>query len=205
MPGTAAPQTPQKTMNSSQNFGPALTNARMALRAFNGGGPLGEGALLGADRGGGYTVEQKSYPTLPIVEVLGLEVDRWRRDGNVDVASIRPVAPLWYNADLDYNTGHNLAWRTDDTRWRDEWGRTYPPRAEEKRRDERGRATPAHVEPPRYEDRLFNTTLGVSASPAAGEFLYKGLTLRVLPLELRHLRDQLAMLFSPSLPLQLKL
>jgi hypothetical protein len=160
----------------------ALTNARMALRAFNGGGPLGEGTLLGADRSGGYTVELKSYPSLPIVEVLGLEVDRWRRDGNVDVASIRPVAPLWYNADLDYNTGHNLAWRTDDTRWRDEWGRTYPPRAEEKRRDEWGRAAPARVEPPRYEDRLFNTTLGVSASPAAGEFLYKGLTLRVLPL-----------------------
>lgn len=143
----------------------AVTNARMVTRAFNGAGPLGELSVLGGDLSGGYSVHLKCWPSLPIVDVLGLEVHRWWRDGDVDVASLKPVFPFWYNADLDYNSGYNLAWRSYDGVWRDEWGRSHKP-----------------AERLRVADKLYNTTLGPSASPAAGEFIFNGLTLRVMPL-----------------------
>lgn len=143
----------------------SVTNARMSTRSFNGAGPLGELSMLGGDLSGGYSVHLKCWPSLPIVDVLGLEVHRWWRDGDVDVASLKPVFPFWYSADLDYNAGYNVAWRSYDGVWRDEWGRSHPP-----------------AERLRTVDKLYNTTLGPSASPAAGEFIFNGLTLRVLPL-----------------------
>jgi hypothetical protein len=153
----------------------ALTDGPMTTDAFKAGGLLGEERLLLGDVSGGHTIRLHEYPTLPIVQQLGLEVHRRWRDGDVGVAELKPVVPLWMEADVSLQPGVNLAWRGDGGTWRDGAGQPLPPDA----------AVPAApAEPPR-----FNTMVASALEAVTGPFEFDGTTMHVLPLLAR--RDRL--------------
>ena len=143
----------------------SLTSAAMSVVSMNAGGLLGDMSTLFGDPSGGYTLRFNDWPSLPIVDALGLETSRqWRGDG-VGVSELKPVFPFWYQVDMIYERGENLAWRTFDTRWHDQEGHEYP--AEE--------AIPG-------TEGLYNSTLGSSSQTVAGPFDFPCSTVRVLPL-----------------------
>ncbi len=147
----------------------ALTIGAMKFTTFNGMGLLGEQAVMGGDISGGYTIKLHEWPSMPITRLLGLDVlKRWHGNG-AHVAEIKPVMPYWYDANMIYDTGYNVAWRSrKDHTWHDREGKTYPPARE------RGAVV--------ARDLLYNTTLGTAAKPVAGPFRFAGTTIRVLPL-----------------------
>ncbi|MEP6733534.1 MAG: hypothetical protein ABJE10_23010 [bacterium] len=146
----------------------ALTMGAMKFTKFNGIGLLGEQAVMAGDLSGGYSVKLHEWPSLPITRLLGLEVEkRWKGDG-VNVAQLRPVMPYWYDCNMDYQTGYNVAWRTRDGIWRDRDGHRHLPSMI-------GNA----VAP---DELLYNSALGPSSKPVAGPFRFAGTTIRVLPL-----------------------
>ncbi|MBL0171173.1 MAG: hypothetical protein IPP90_10655 [Gemmatimonadaceae bacterium] len=144
----------------------AVTNAPMRLTAYNAGGMMGEERLLAGDASGGYSVIMHRWPSLPIVETLGLEVARQWKGTGCDVAVLKPVAPYWFNVDMEYSPGTNLAWRSHEGIWNGPDGRKYP----------------LTVGSDRKEDKLFNTTLGSANRTVAGPFHFTNTTIRVLPL-----------------------
>ena len=156
----------------------ALTNGRVSTAAFNAGGFLGEDLLLVGDTSGGFSIKLHEWPSLPIIETLGLHVaHRWRGEG-ADVALLKPVMPFWYNVNMVYERGINLAWRTHDGNWHAGAPETKPAAAEQvyKAPDQ------AAAEEPESDATLFNTTLGSSVDAITGPFQFSGTTIRVLPL-----------------------
>ena len=51
----------------------ALTSAAMSVVSFNAGGMLGDMSTLWGDQSGGYRIRMYDWPSLPIVDMLGLE------------------------------------------------------------------------------------------------------------------------------------
>ncbi len=145
----------------------AITNAPMRLKQFNQGGLLGDVNQMMGDASGGFTIDLYKWPGYPIIELLGLEVESSYRGDGVDVAQIKPVFPFWYNVDMIYDRGINIAWRSFDTVWHGQSGERYAPKLPAGSRLE----------------RRYNSTLGVSASQtAAGVFEFTDTTARILPL-----------------------
>jgi hypothetical protein len=150
----------------------AMTAANMIIKSFNRGGMLGDASILAGDASGGYSIRLHKWPSLPIVDTLGLEVAReWRGDG-VDVVELDPVRPFWYDVDMSYERGRNLCWRSFDRVWHDEDGGTYlkPPMGGDTK------------EVSELKDRLYNTTLGSALQTVTGPFEFTDSTMRVLPL-----------------------
>jgi hypothetical protein len=147
----------------------ALTIGAMKFTTFNGMGLLGEQNVMGGDISGGYTIKLHEWPSIPITRLLGLDVlKRWQGNG-AHVAEIKPVMPYWYDSNMIYDTGYNVAWRSrKDFTWHDREGKRYAPARD------RGVVVPRDV--------LYNTTLGTAAKPVAGPFRFAGTTIRVLPL-----------------------
>ena len=145
----------------------ALTNGPFQVTEFHGGGLLGEGPMLLGDVSGGYTIKLFAYPTVSIAETLGLEVHGRSSGPGVDVLSLKPVLPFWYNVNMTYLPGVNLAWRTDDGIWRGASGKPLPST----------RSTGPSADPP-----LFNSTVGSAIDEVSGPFRFDGTTIRVLPL-----------------------
>lgn len=144
----------------------AVTNGPMRLTAFNGGGLLGEDRLLLGDSSGGYSIMLHQWPSLPIAQTLGLEVARQVTGEGCDIAVLKPVMPIWYNVDMLYEVGENVAWRTHDGVWSDAQDRAYP----------------LTVGEPSRTDKLFDTTLGAANRTITGPFHFTDTTIRVLPL-----------------------
>jgi hypothetical protein len=154
----------------------ALTNGCMEIKAFNGGGLLGEYGIMLGDLSGGHSIKLYDYPSLPIVRTLGLEVNRqWAgRECNVD--ELKPVLPFWLDVDVKYDAGVNLAWRINDRVWKDgqwkggEW------------KDPAG--VPFDPQPPasEAEEPQFNSTVTTAIDEIAGPFEFPDTTVRVLPL-----------------------
>ena len=144
----------------------AVTNGVMRFTRLNSMGVLGEARMMAGDLTGGYRIHLHQWPSLPIVETLGLEVEHQWRGQACDIATLQPVFPLWYNVNMVYEPGTNVAWRTRDARWHDGDGRPYPDPAKEG-----GRTA-----------KLFNTSLGASNRTIAGAFKFEETTIRVLPL-----------------------
>ncbi len=150
----------------------AMTSANMVIKSFNRGGMLGDASILAGDQSAGYSIRLHKWPSLPIVDTLGLEVAReWRGDG-VDVVELEPVRPFWYDVDMSYERGRNLCWRTFDRVWHDDEGGSYlkPPSGGDTK------------EVSELKDRLYNTTLGSSLQTVTGPFEFTNSTMRVLPL-----------------------
>src|SRR6185503_9023579 len=144
----------------------ALTNGPMHYTSFNRAGALGEERILLGDSSAGFTVKLYQWPSLPIVETLGLAVDRKWRGAGVDVVEIKPVLPFWYDVNMTYLPGYNIAWRSRDSAWHDEHDKPVAPSTSTKI------AMPA----------LFNTTLGAGNKAVAGPFRFSNTTIRTLPL-----------------------
>ncbi len=144
----------------------AVTNGPMRLTSFNGGGLLGEDRLLLGDSSGGYSIMLHQWPSLPIAQTLGLEVARQVTGEGCDIAVLKPVMPIWYNVDMLYEVGENVAWRSHDGVWSDAQDRAYP----------------LTVGEPSRTDKLFDTTLGAANRTITGPFHFTDTTIRVLPL-----------------------
>lgn len=146
----------------------ALTNGPIRLTAFNRGGLLGEQRMALGDVSGGFQVRIHRWPSLPIVDTLGLEPARSWEGPGCQVAELKPVFPFWLDVNAEYLPGYNIAWRTEeDATWRDAGGQAYS-------------ASPTPGGAP--ADRLFNTILGASNTAMVGPFSFTGTTIRVLPL-----------------------
>jgi hypothetical protein len=149
----------------------ALTNGPMRFTAINGGGLLGETRTLSGDPSGGFEILLGRWPSMPIIETLGLEVESTTRVEGVEQARLRPVMPFWYDVDMEYSRIENIAWRGDDHVWHDDRsGRTF-----------------------KTGDAHFNTATGAGLEVFTGPFRFKDATLRVLPLvaELKTLQEAL--------------
>ena len=147
----------------------AITNAKMEITQFRRGGMLGDLPLLRGDPGAGFDIFLRRYPTVPIVDTLGLDVAAEYRDGSVDVAKIRPVMPFWLEVDLTYLAGENLCWRTNEQSWRDE-------------RIELSSDDADQTDMERAGERLYNTTGAEGLQVATGPYSFPNATLRVLPM-----------------------
>lgn len=144
----------------------ALTFSQMQVTSFNQGGLLGDGHVLLGDQSGGYSIDLWNWPSLPIVDTLGLDVaERWQ-DGEVERVRLRPVLPIWYDVNMIYNLGHNIAWRSFERTWHDLAGRHYPP-------------LNGYTDP---SEALYNTATGAAGQALTGPFYFPSATLRVLPL-----------------------
>jgi hypothetical protein len=142
----------------------ALTNARMDLRRFGGGGLLGDTHMLQGDASGGFSVDVHQYPTAPIVDSLGLEVASERVVGGASVHTLRPMFPMWLDVDMHYDVGRLLAWRAKGRGWHDAQGKSVG--------GERGEASPS----------TYNTARGAAEGEVSGPFTFPSATLRVMPL-----------------------
>ncbi len=155
----------------------AVTTAPMRVTGINGGGLMGEERILTGDASGGYSVIMHRWPSLPIVETLGLEVSRQWAGTSCDIAVLKPVAPFWFNADMEYAAGSNVAWRSHGE---------YSGRSGDENAG--GWSAPDgsfyKVQPGPGTDttRLFNTSLGAANRTIAGPFHFTKSTIRVLPL-----------------------
>ena len=144
----------------------SLTNGCMEMKAFNGGGLLGEYSTMLGDLSGGHSIKLYDYPSLPIIRTLGLEVHRQWDGPHGKVAELEPVLPFWIDVDGQYDAGVNLAWRTNDGIWKDPSGVVFD-------------SKPSATEP---KPPLFNTTITTAIDEIAGPFEYSSATVRVLPL-----------------------
>lgn len=144
----------------------ALTSGPIRYTAFNRGGFLGDAAIAAGDASGGYSIALTTYPTTPLVETLGLKVDRRLSDESGQTLELRPVAPFWCNVDMEYERATNVAWRSIDGVWQDADGYRYP------RRDKRMPAS----------EKRFNTTLGAGSPVIPGPFHFSSVVSHVVPL-----------------------
>lgn len=170
--------------NPSRYCYQSLTDASMIMKKVNRFGLAGDFSTFAGDSSGGLGITLHRWASLPIIETLGLETAReWRGDG-VDMAYLQPVMPFWYDVDMLYERGVNIAWRTFDARWHDQEGRVYEPLAEEGD----------------FADQ-YNGTLGASTQTVAGPFVYKDAAVRVLPLLAKrdHLRCFIDSYFNEAL------
>jgi hypothetical protein len=142
----------------------ALTNAKMKVLSVNQGGLLGDLSVLAGDTTGGLTIRISRWPALPIIDLMGLQVASEWSTGDVRVAELEPVSPFWYDVNMSYERGENLAWRSLDNVWRDPQQRRLP---------EPIGAPPAAA---------FNTTLGAAGATVGGTLEFQDSSTRVLPL-----------------------
>ncbi|HEY2380954.1 MAG TPA: hypothetical protein VGK48_07190 [Terriglobia bacterium] len=145
----------------------AVTNAPIEITSITAGGRLGEELMMFGDLSGGYSVKLYDWPMLPIVETLGLQVDERipaRVKGEADLFVLKPVLPFWYQGDMQYKPGTNLAWRARSYTWNDDQGNQFP------------------GESPRDEAPPFNTTLAGGNETLVGPFHFSDVVVRALPL-----------------------
>lgn len=144
----------------------AITTAPMTIARFNGGGLLGDMAQWRGDPTGGYSVRLHRYPTHPIIESLGLEVETQNRVGDHSVATLKTFFPFWVSVDFNYGRGKLVCWRTTQIGWRRD---TLP--------DE-------NPEPPstRAAKQPYNSARGAATEAISGPFRFPDVTQRVLPL-----------------------
>ncbi|MEP7354451.1 MAG: hypothetical protein ABI824_14590, partial [Acidobacteriota bacterium] len=145
----------------------ALTNGRINMTSFNGGGLMGEERTFLGDLSGGHTVRLYEHASLPIVRTLGLEVDKRWQSGGVSMVELKPMMPFWMDMDLLYEQGDNLAWRSDNGIWKSELGAPIHPRPD------------PVVDAP---DPQFNSAVASAVEAITGPFQFAGTTIRVLPL-----------------------
>lgn len=148
----------------------AITNARMTVTRFNGGGMLGDLRVLAGDPSGGMVLKLYDYPSLPVVKTMGL---RTRSESSFDgthVYTLEPVFPFWMDVNMFYNLGTTLV--------------SYPPR---RPKVVVPATTPATIRP--AEVAPIVGAVGLSGQEVTGPFEFGNAIVRVLPL--RADRDRL--------------
>ncbi|MFQ5526096.1 MAG: hypothetical protein ACE5GX_07505 [Thermoanaerobaculia bacterium] len=162
----------------------ALVNSRMMLKRFNAGGLMGSLELLRGDPTGGFSLYLHDLPAFPIVESLGLVVERTVDRQGVPVALLKPLLPFWASLDMSYRRGRRICYRTSTTDWRawegeEAWhkeAKDSPPVAEE---------NSTETEEKKTKDHPFNTTLGAAVEAVQGPFDFYNSTIRILPIPAR--------------------
>lgn len=140
-----------------------LTNAPMKWKRISRGGLLGDVRLLQGDSSGGFTIDVYHTPTAPIVDLLGLEVAQEQAIGQTTIQSLRPVFPMWFDVDMEYNVAHTIAWRVRGEGWRDGQGVELP-------------------SPAQKDTGIYNNARGAADTEVSGPFEFPRATLRVMPL-----------------------
>jgi hypothetical protein len=87
------------------------------VESVNRAGPLGQQNLLLGQIDGGYGIDIHRNANWSVIDLLGLEIARTRRDGDTEVATLAPVFPLWMQVDMIYARGEVLTWRSSETGW----------------------------------------------------------------------------------------
>jgi hypothetical protein len=156
----------------------ALTRASMRVTSLNQAALLGDRRGFGLDASGGFRVRLHRWPMLPIVDSLGLIPERvWMGDG-AQVVELNAVNPFWYNVDMLYERGRNLAERSHDGVWRTSYGR-YQHCSRVRRSDIDQQRNGPRLDVP---DALYNTTIGAATQTVAGPFDALDSNMQVLPL-----------------------
>lgn len=136
------------------------TNAQMEVKKIRGGGLIGESRMLQGDPSGGMSVYIRETEEQSIVTTLGLKVSTATKDGDTTVSTLKPVMPFWVEADMQYDNGETLCFRSANIPWRDKiWQLKTPPA------------------PVPYD---ITGSIGYQVPP--GPFGYQKATYRVLPL-----------------------
>jgi len=136
------------------------TNAEMEVKRIHGGGLIGESRMLQGDPSGGLSVYIRETSEQSIVSTLGLKVSSATNDGGSTLCTLKPVMPFWVEADMKYDHGETLCFRSAKISWRDKTWQL--------------KATPAPVK--------YDTTGSIGYQVPAGPFDYQKATYRVLPL-----------------------
>ncbi|NKB99918.1 MAG: hypothetical protein GKR90_15665 [Pseudomonadales bacterium] len=142
----------------------AITNVEIEMMRFNRGGLLGDAYLATGDLSGGYEILVHDYPSVPIIDTLGIQVEDSPPGGPI---RLRPVMPFWTQMDLNYMRGENIAWRGwdgKDALWRDH-----------EKIQVRPSTSPPHPAP-------YMTDAGANFQVAEGPFNMPGASMEVLPL-----------------------
>jgi len=158
----------------------ALVSSRMGVDRLNRFGLLGDYNLLFGDPSGGFSIRLHQYEAYPIVDALGLEVQRVEDGADASIAIIKPVFPLWTDVDLYYDVGHVICSRHLGEQV-DGHGSTWRAESDahnhddyESQTDEEGSA-PEHRIP-------YNTVRGGSTQAIVGPFNFPDVTVQVYPL-----------------------
>lgn len=136
------------------------TNAEMEVKKIHGGGLIGESRMLQGDPSGGMSVYIRETSEQSIVSTLGLKVTSATTDSGSTLSTLKPVMPFWVEADMKYDNGETLCFRSARIPWRDKTWQL--------------KAAPGPVQ--------YNTTGSIGYQVPAGPFDYQKATYRVLPL-----------------------
>lgn len=169
----------------------ALINSRMGYNRLNRSGLLGDLNMLRGDPSGGFSVRIAQYDAQPIVECLGLEVDRMENGPDAPVAVLKPTFPFWGDVDLYYGKGEVIGWRApcqhgtaECTTWQP--GPAAGPIAARKPdapHTAGQSASQSHCDHVRAAPRIpFNTVTGAATQSIAGPFHFPDVTIQVYPL-----------------------
>jgi hypothetical protein len=88
----------------------ALVKSEISINKIIDGGLLFN--PLSGDTSGGVTVRLHQFKTQPIVETLGLEVSEITNEHGVNVSSLKPFCPFWWNLNLSYGNASTICWRS---------------------------------------------------------------------------------------------
>ncbi len=146
----------------------AIVNSQLQLVDFNAGGMLGDENLLRGDPSAGFQIRIHDYPTLPVLNTLGIEADAVEY-GAPEVAVLKPDFPFWADVNMRYVAGENVCWRTRHfTGW---WSKPN------------GELDYKENPKERPEDIFsYNTARGAAAISLPGPFRFPNATVLVLPL-----------------------
>lgn len=96
----------------------ALVDSTIETKSLRRGGLLGEDGQMRGDPSGGYRLRIASSKLAPIVQGLGLVVERERRDERGRLTStLRPWGAFWLQQDVEYGRGKVLATQTKNAPW----------------------------------------------------------------------------------------
>lgn len=167
----------------------AITNARMVATNFNQSGLLGDTLQLSGDLSGGYSIGISRYPSIPIIESLGLHVqDHDIGENDTATSFLKPIMPFWQDVDMSYSSGENIAWRAAErngSRWRN---RKYMQKMKNRKvgdaADGQKISKPDELEATADDPHLplYVTEGSAGFQVAEGPFNFPDATFRVLPL-----------------------
>lgn len=151
----------------------AITNAKMEITRTRRSGLLGDADLMRGNLSGGYEVRLHSYPSIPIVETLGLELDQAATPNTP--ATLKPIMPFWTEVDLRYMSGENVAWRAWD-------GDSAPWRNNEKISVASTASDSLSTAPLSTARATYNSMAGADFQVAQNPFTFPKASIKVLPL-----------------------
>lgn len=175
----------------------ALINSRMGYNRLNRSGLLGDLNLLRGDPSGGFNIRIAQYAAQPLVESLGLEVERVENGVDAPLAVLKPTFPFWGDVDLYYGKGEVICSRSPCPHGSDACT-VWHPESEEKAPQPAAAPVPAPAAAPchagsghapgpaesaRPVPRIdFNTITGAATQSIAGPFHFPDITVQVYPL-----------------------